>query len=245
MKFFRIVLYKVFGLKTYLRFVSKIYIKYINLGFGKSKYQELHHLKKIVKPDSVCLDIGANMGYYSYFMSKYSGQNGKVYAVEPVPLFAEIWSKNMWKFKGDRLVLFPFALGEKEIEIEMGMPSVNGVIHHGMTKVVSESDSSFEKTFKAEMKNPDKLFAEIEKLDFIKVDVEGYESQVFCNMLETIKKHSPLIQSELSGKENRMKSIELLNSIGYKPHYLQAEKFEIADQDKLDNYNGDFYFIKK
>ncbi len=245
MKFFRIILYKVFGLKTYLRFVSKIYIKYINLGFGKAKYQELHHLKNIIKQGDVCLDIGANMGYYSYFMSKLSGKEGKVYAVEPVPLFANIWSKNMKKFAGEKLVLFPFALGERESQIEMGMPSVNGVIHHGMTKVVTDGDSSFEKTFKAEMKNPDKLFSDIDRLDFIKVDVEGYESLVFANMLETIKKHSPLIQSELSGQENRVKSIEFLDGVGYQAHYLNVDKFEIADQSKLDNYTGDFYFIKK
>lgn len=245
MKFLRITFYKVFGLKTYLRFVSKVYINYIKLGFGKDKYQELYHLKNIIKQGDVCLDIGANMGYYSYFMSKLSGKNGKVYAVEPVPLFAQIWAKNMKRFLGENLVLFPFALGEKESQIEMGMPSVDGVIHHGMTKVVAEGDSSFEKTFKAEMKNPDRLFSDIERLDFIKVDVEGYESQVFANMQETIKKHSPLIQSELSGQENRIKSIELLNGIGYQAHYLKIDKFEIAEQEKLDNYKGDFYFIKK
>ena len=245
MRFIRILLYKTFGLKAYLKLVSSIYIKYINWGFGKTKYAELHYLKTLVKPGYICLDIGANMAYYSYFMAKYAGVTGKVYAVEPVPLFGEIWTMNMKNFMGDNLHLFPYALGEKEMEMEMGMPTVNGVVHHGMTRVISDKDTGYEKTFKANMKNPDKLFVNIAKIDFIKLDVEGYESQVFANMTETIEKHMPIIQSELSGADNRSACIKILDPIGYKPHVLRNNSLEFADGNIIKTHNGDFYFIKK
>ncbi|MDD4149846.1 MAG: hypothetical protein PHE33_07440, partial [Bacteroidales bacterium] len=62
MKIFRVILYKIFGLKVYLKIVSKLYIKYISCGFGKDKYPELHYLNSIIKPGFVCIDIGANLG---------------------------------------------------------------------------------------------------------------------------------------------------------------------------------------
>lgn len=243
MKFFKIVFYKIFGLKAYLKLVSKVYIKYIDNGFGKDKYPELHYLKSLIKPGFTCIDIGANLGYYSYFMVKLAGETGKVYAVEPVPLFAEIWKKNLKEYKSANLRLFPFAIGESEKLVEMGMPAVNGVVHHGMTRVISEEESGFEKKFSVQMKNPDILFQEIEKIDFIKVDVEGYESEVFYNMQETLRKHKPLIQSELSGAENRAKSLSILTKLGYKPHVLNNGDMFLADDKIIQNYSGDFYFF--
>jgi len=243
MKFFKLVFYKIFGLKAYLKLVSKVYIKYINNGFGKEKYPEIHYLKSIIKPGFTCIDIGANLGYYSYFMVKLAGKTGKVYAVEPIPLFSEIWKRNLQKLKTVNLKLFPFALGDSEKIVEMGMPAVDGVVHHGMTKVIDDEETNFEKKFSVEMKNPDILFENIEKVDFIKVDVEGYESEVFSNMIQTVIKHRPLIQSELSGVENRSKCISILAEIDYKPYILKNDELILADDNVVKDYNGDFYFL--
>lgn len=242
MKTIRKILYKILGLKQYLRIVSKLYLKYIDNGFGKDKYHEIHYLKTIIKQGFVCVDIGANLGYYSYFLAKYSGNEGKVYAVEPVPIFAQIWRKNLKKYISKRLVLYPYALGESEKIVEMGMPRVNGVVHHGMTKIIDNQETEFEKTFSVEMKNPDLLFEQIEKIDFIKIDVEGYENLVLDNMQKTIKKHKPLIQSELSGTENRNKCISILQNLGYNAFVLQNGELIPADQNLIENHNNDFYF---
>lgn len=212
------------------------------MGWGKSKYPELHFLKNVIKKGYNCIDIGANMGYYSYFLSKYSGTTGKIYAIEPVPLFCKIWEKNTSKSKFKNLTLFPFALGEKDSHVEMGTPMINGILHHGMTKVITENDSVFKTTFTVEMKNPENLFSEIQKIDFIKIDVEGYESIVVENMIETIKKHKPLIQSELSGRENRLHVIKTISDLGYSVNYLKDNHLELATPEIVNTYQNDFYF---
>ncbi len=242
LRLIRIILFKVLGVKLYLRLISSIYIKLIDLGWGKAKYPELHYLKNIIKPGYNCIDIGANMGYYSYFLSKYSGQTGKIFAIEPVPLFCKIWEKNTSKSRQNNLTLLPFALGEKESQAEMGTPIINGILHHGMTKVITKSDSLYNKTFTVEMKNPDNLFSSIEKIDFIKIDVEGYESIVVENMKETINKHKPLIQSELSGAGNRLNVIKIITDLGYSVNYLKDNHFEIATPEIIETYQNDFYF---
>ncbi|MDL2228427.1 FkbM family methyltransferase, partial [Odoribacter sp. OttesenSCG-928-L07] len=189
-----------------------------------------------------CIDIGANLGYYSYFMSKYVGNTGKVFAVEPIPNFAEIWKKNVAKTKIKNLYLFPFALGETNKTVKMGMPVIDGVLHHGMTKVISD-DSNYEKVFDVQMRNPKEVFGNLEKIDFIKVDIEGYESVVFEQLKEIISIHKPLIQSELGGIENRTKSIDILTNLSYKVCVLKDNNLiEISPSD-AGNYNQDFYFV--
>lgn len=238
----RKLLYKILGLKKYLRLISFIYIRLIKCGYAKKKYEELYFLRKIIKEGFTCIDIGANLGYYSYFLTKYAGNGGKIYAVEPIPLYGEILQKNV---KADNFRLFPYALGAENKSVEMGLPNINGRLHHGMTKIISEKNdnNNYEKKFQVEMKIPDELFDEIEKIDFIKIDIEGYESIAFENMKTILRKHKPLIQSELSGIENKRKAIEILSELGYKTKILKGNKLiDIATQ-HISDYNNDFYFV--
>jgi len=264
MKTIKYLLYKILGLKIYLKIVSYIYIKYMDWGFGKTKYTELHYLKNIIKPDFFCIDIGANLGYYSYFLSKLIGKDGKLIAIEPVPLFGKIWEKNIRRLKIKNAVLYPYALGAENKKVKMGMPVIKGNVHHGMTKIIEniniyqkkkftsirKNKNNIGKIFNVEMKIPDELFEKLKKLDFIKIDIEGYEYIALKNMKKTLRKHKPIIQAELSGKENRRKSIELLYYMSYNIYILKSNQlveiiYDETDNDEIDNYDGDFYFITK
>jgi len=190
----RSILLKSFGLEGYLAIVSDAYLRITNLGFLQNKYPELFFLKKIIKPGFVSIDIGANVGYYSTNISKLSGVTGKVLAIEPVPLFANVFKRNAHKFALKNITLHQTALGAENKKIEMGTPVIDGVFRHGLTHVLSaENDNTELETFEAEMKIPDELFANITQLDFIKCDVEGYEIYLFPHLLNTIKKFNPLI----------------------------------------------------
>lgn len=242
MKFIRKIIYSILGFKLYLKLVSKTYLKLILNGKLKKEYPEIHFLKNIVKAGDTVIDIGANLGYYSTVLSKIVKNEGTVYAVEPIPLFGEIWKKNVRLSKINNLVLFPFALGNSESIVQMGIPKKDGVIHHGMTKITSTAHEEYIRFYDVEMKNPDILFSEIKTINFIKCDVEGYEFNVFSSMIETIKKHKPLIQSELSGKENRSKVIELFESMGYCTYYLKNNQLLQATPSDKEILKQDFYF---
>ncbi|NOZ47511.1 MAG: FkbM family methyltransferase [Chlorobi bacterium] len=243
MKSLRKIIYTIFGLKGYLKLVSKIYLFFVHNGFLKKKYPELFYLKKIIKPGFYCIDIGANLGYYSTFLAKLVKNNGKVFAVEPVPLFAEIWEKNIHKYGLNNCELLNFALGSENKSVQMGMPEVNGIIHHGMTKIASSDDNKFAKYFDVEMKIPDELFYNLPKVDFIKCDVEGYESEVFKNLAKTIEKFKPVVQSELSGLENRTKVIQFFKGQNYQVKILQNDTLIEATNNIIANSSNDFYFL--
>ncbi|MDR0940903.1 MAG: FkbM family methyltransferase [Bacteroidales bacterium] len=236
----RTVLLKIFGLKTYLKIISSLYICGVSRNMWQSKYPELFYLDTILKPGDTCIDIGANLGYYSTRMARNIGKTGKVYAVEPIPLFGEIWKRNMRSFSNAELL--PFALGEHTDTVQMGIPIKDGRLHHGMTKITSSAQENYSKLFDVPMRNPDELFAHVEKLDFVKCDVEGYEFHVFSNFTETLTRLKPLVQSELSGTENRTKVIALFESLGYKTHILRNGNLQNISLAEALLVEQDFYF---
>ncbi|MFO7869531.1 MAG: FkbM family methyltransferase [Bacteroidales bacterium] len=243
MKIIRIILLQIVGLRRYLQLVSKLYICCISHGCWKKKYPELFFLDTVISKGNTCIDIGANLGYYSARMADLVGETGHVYAVEPIPLFGEIWKKNIQPHKKKHVQLLPYALGEEDSIVQMGMPEKNGRLHHGMTKIASIAQEKYVHFFNVEMRNPDALFADLSELHFIKCDVEGYESVVFENMTQTITQFRPLVQSELSGVENRHKVINLFHNMNYDCAVLRNNSLEIIPESEAMTLSQDFYFI--
>jgi FkbM family methyltransferase len=247
MKFARKVLVKILGLKGYLRLVSKTYIAIIGMGWMRKKYAELYFVKRIIKKDDTVLDIGANLGYYSFFMSVSAGKEGKLLAVEPIPLFADVWKKNMCSLKKHNIKLFNCALGKEEQEkVKMSIPIVNGVVRHGLTKVVEEGDANEAiMSFDVPMKIGDNLVESenISQLNFIKCDVEGYEQYVIPSLKDTIVKYQPLIQIELSGEDNRQNVVDYLVNLSYDIFILKDNFLHAIQKNDIFNFNQDFYFV--
>ncbi len=239
----RAFLLNILGLENYLSLVSDIYIRLIKIGMMKEKYPELFFLKKMVKSGFVCLDIGANVGYYSVFLSEFAGDNGKVFSVEPVSLFATVFKRNIKKFALNNITLHQTALGGENKIIQMGTPMIDGVFRHGLTKIVSENDQTNLHTYDVQMCVPDELFSSLERFDFMKCDVEGYEVFIMPHFVKTLSKFKPQIQMEISSEENRKQIFDILFPLGYSAFKLQNHSLQKMNLDEAIKYNaGDFYF---
>ena len=136
MKLVRKILVKILGFKGYLRLISRVYITMIRKGMKKDQYPEIHHLRNVLKPGMCVVDIGANLAYYSSVMSDMVGENGKVIAIEPIPLFAEVFKRNTKN--RNNIQLFVVALGSENKTVTMGIPVVNGLIRHGLSQIIDE-----------------------------------------------------------------------------------------------------------
>ncbi len=73
--------------------------------------------------------------------------------------------------------------------------------------------------FEVKMRRGSELFAGLERLDFIKCDVEGYETVVIPEMAPVIQKHLPVVLLETGGA-NRRPMIELFRQWGYAGYVL-------------------------
>lgn len=179
---------------------------------------------QFIKPGQTIIDIGANLGYYSVLFANRTGPTGKVFSVEPIELYRNVLQKNIRSFP--QVTVFPYALGEKEGSLKMGNPSQDKH-RHGLMRVLNEDEAAAAQ-YEVPVKNPADLFASIEKIDYIKCDIEGYEVPVIPAMKDLIAKHRPIMQIETEG-ENKKILMGLFKELGYKTFYAGREKLMVYE----------------
>ena len=233
-KLFHRILYRLLSLENYLRVVSRIFFLYRAFGLGRRgrALEYVYHLPQLVKKGDTVIDIGANLGYYTCPLADLVGEGGKVYAVEPVPVIFSVLKRNVGKRKN--VELLNYALGEEERAIEMANDSVAAVGYFGTGRnFVSEGELSKDAVrFTAQMRRGSELFKDVEKIDFIKCDIEGYERVVIPELRPLIERHHPTVLIETDG-DTRRDIIEMFTKMGYRAYMLEAGR-EVALDTKSD-----------
>ena len=244
----KLFLFKTLSFEHYLYALSKMYFLSYDLGLLKKYplYKYHYFLKSVIKNKETVIDIGANLGYFSIYFSRWVGAEGIVYAVEPVESVRKVLTKNAKKTKNIRII--PYALGEynKDIEIANTTRKSKGFIASGSNYVVDESkpvtDENIDK-FNAVMRKGSELFGGLAKIDFIKCDVEGYETNIIPEMEVLLKKHEPLMLIE-TRREKREYLQNYLSGIGFQGFVLENGKLypSITIKEKEED---DILFIPK
>ena len=175
---------------------------------GRRIYQ-YHHIDKcfdymLQRPRNIAIDIGAHIGFWSFYLCK---NFEMVHAFEPVKDFRDCFNLNV---KAKNIKLYDCALGKEDSFISMEIDQSNS----GKTHIKNQDTTN-----KIPIKKLDDF--NFTKIDFIKIDVEGYEEFVIQGGLETLKKNRPLIIIEQkSGSDRygleRYGAIKQLESIGAK-----------------------------
>ena len=224
-KLFHRLLYRLLPLGGYLRVVSRMFFIYRALGIGRHgrALEYNYHLPQLVGQGATAIDIGANLGYYTRPLSAIVGDAGHVYAVEPVPVIFEVLKRNVAGRKN--VTLLNYALGNEERTIEMANDSVAAAGYFGTGRnFVSDGELSGEAIkFSAEMRRGSELFADLERVDFIKCDIEGYERVVIPEMRAIIERHHPTVLIETDG-DTRHEIIEMFTQMGYCAYMLEGGK---------------------
>ena len=224
-KLFHRLLYRLLPLGGYLRVVSRMFFIYRALGIGRHgrALEYNYHLPQLVGQGATAIDIGANLGYYTRPLSAIVGDAGHVYAVEPVPVIFDVLKRNVAGRKN--VTLLNYALGSEERTIEMANDSVAAAGYFGTGRnFVSDGELSGEAIkFSAEMRRGSELFANLERVDFIKCDIEGYERVVIPEMRAIIERHHPTVLIETDG-DTRHEIIEMFTQMGYRAYMLEGGK---------------------
>jgi FkbM family methyltransferase len=144
----------------------------------------------VINPGDICVDLGANFGYYSLLLSDLSGKTGKTIAVEPNPYICELLKKtaiiNEWSFD-----VIEGAVSNKNGQAIL---TVENMYLGGGTIMSLDENLPDRSRLNVATYTLDFLVSEknLEKIDFIKMDCEGFEPFVLEGMNETIKKNPQL-----------------------------------------------------
>jgi FkbM family methyltransferase len=220
MKFIKKVLYLIFNERLYFRIISSFFFILYFPGLLKvsGKFRMHYFVRNLVRKGDTIIDIGANLGYYTSIFGRATGNDGMVWAVEPVPLYREILKRNTSRLSNIKIL--PFALGDRESHELMSIPG-NQKYRHGLMRIEKNAEDGGQ-SIRVEVKTPSQLFANLDKVDYIKCDIEGYEDRVIPGLMDIIKRDRPIIQIELH-PDNLALITDLLLKEGYNA-YLPVGK---------------------
>lgn len=145
------------------------------IHFGRAfEVAETVFLRRIVGPEAVCIDVGANVGYFTLLMAN-AAPRGMVHAFEPLPLNAALVAASAALNKCRNIRVNAAAVGETpgEIEFVEAVDSAYSSIFDTGRKAVGSR-------FKVPVVTLDTYLTEhgVGPVDIMKVDVEGAEAMV-------------------------------------------------------------------
>lgn len=168
------------------------YIEWTILSTGTYE-DEINKLIRIsLKQGDNALDIGGNIGLQSIRMSQCTGPEGKIYAFEPLIYLQEKFTRNILLNKAFNVTLLPYALSNQENEADFTISKNSW--NQGTFSLNNNNNQGADKQ-RVVIKVADNLpeIQNLNSLDLIKIDVEGFEFNVLLGLKQTLQKHKPRI----------------------------------------------------
>lgn len=169
--------------------VTKNYIDACIYYMGDYEPYLKTQFSKLIKHGDVILDVGANIGFHTMYFAELVGKQGKVFGFEPIPVNYHALQENLKLNKFSQIISVNKALGDINSSLNIHInenktnPGAFNLFESGIKNTVIEC-----------VKGDDFLKKNsITKVNFIKIDVEGYELEVLKGMMESIKSMKPTI----------------------------------------------------
>lgn len=145
---------------------------------------EIELLKKHIKQNDIVLDIGANIGFYATILSDIVGEKGLVHCFEPDSKNFEHLKKTTADFKN--IKINNKAVGPKTEKLKI-YTSKNLNVDHRTYK-----PEEYDKEIEIDAVSIDDHLAADPKVDFIKMDIQGFEIQAIQGMQTILDKNKDI-----------------------------------------------------
>jgi FkbM family methyltransferase len=177
---------------------------------------------KLIKRGDTVLDIGANLGILTLHFADLVGEYGRVHAFEPNPIVMHKLRSAVARKGTSNVNLNEIALGQEAGFITLKIPREN----HGEGSIVKwRSDPDVPGTDVALMRLDDYVSENrIDRIDFLKIDVEGAELEVFRGARMVLEKIQPniILFEHGSRRGGPTAAMQMLASFGYQ--FLSVSK---------------------
>ena len=201
---------------------SESMIRKLRNGYCYEK--EIALLQYLVSRGDICLDVGANFGQWTYWMSKQVGPLGKVIAVEPVPITVSVLRRVINRLKLSNVTICEKAVGDRNCQIGMRLGFYRDVFEKSYVARVIPNDQSNNVDIKVNMCTMSTILEsfDIGKINFIKCDIEGGEMPFFQGGIHVLEQNKPAIICEIEEKHTKEFGyhpddlFSLLKGLGYR-----------------------------
>jgi FkbM family methyltransferase len=227
-------------------------LQFIHRSFDTADFRAISQL---VRAGDIAFDVGANVGEYSVLLGRQCGAAGQVWAFEPVPDTYWRLRETLALNRCGNVTPVQAAVSDKSGTVRMNLfePQYSAWNTLGMPEMVTPEGErvSPAKSVDVASRTLDEFcrFEKIERINFLKVDVEGFEEAVFRGAAELLRGRRidcvcfEISQAPLKGANATSRSIfEALEAFGYSAYsFNEAEgSFHGPIQDTAE-YWANFY----
>jgi FkbM family methyltransferase len=159
------------------------------------------------KPGDVLLDIGANIGYVSsVFLANIPGS--RAICIEPQPGISDLLASNVAQF-GDRAGVLVLGLADRNGTLRFHLDPAN----RGASRIAAEGE------IEIEVRQAGAILEGMDRVDLIKIDVEGYEEPIFrsaAGALARLRPRAILFEDQTGAAAPKGAIGSILAGLGYR-----------------------------
>ncbi|APE38754.1 hypothetical protein BOX37_26430 [Nocardia mangyaensis] len=203
---------------------------------------EAAQLARLVAPGSVCIDIGAGYGLYSTLFAAAAGPDGRTLAIEANPRLTKRLHRLATVLRAPSLQPIGAAVSSASgVDTQLSVPYRNsmpvfgrafmlhGAAHHG-----PNSEFDRDRLIDLTTTTLDELTEEfgVNRIDVIKVDIEGAEYAMLCGAHAVLTRHRPLWMLEIEERHlakyghRAADVVDLMASHGYAMYRWRGDQWQ-------------------
>lgn len=241
-----------------MKLIESIKLLHRAYKYRKSDKGEITYIKSAIKKGDTVFDIGTHKAGYLYFILKQVGSQGKVVGFEPQTVLFKYLKRIKTLFQWKNVIIENLALSNKSGFQQLFFPAASAgkTSSPGATIVQHDNDREFSIIEEVAITTLDEYCNRHQLIpQFLKIDVEGNELNVFKGGTNILKQHKPKILVEIEarhiGQTQVIKTIQFLESLGYRGsiikgyEYIPTEQFTFEKFQDINNkkdYCNNFIF---
>jgi FkbM family methyltransferase len=183
--------------------------------YGEFSQAEVDLFEKFISDGMTVIDVGANIGCHTVNFARMVGSTGLVFAYEPQRLCYYCLCANVALNNLTNVYCLQNAVGREDGRIdvpELDYRCENNFGGISLGTITENCDKCSVKMIRLDDRK-------LNRIDFIKIDVEGMEGEVLSGAKETILKHRPFLYLENDRPENVSLLVKMVRSLNYEIYF--------------------------
>jgi len=202
--------------------------------FDPAEEPDLAIVGQLVRAGECAIDLGANVGVYTHFLSRHVGPDGQVLAVEPMPTTFEILRFGVERLGLANVTLRQCAVSDQAGRVTMQVPHyASGGENFYQARIVRDDAAAPDAGLRAESvetRTLDGLARDLAgEVTFVKCDVEGHELQALAGAGALLGRAGAAWLIEISGDPDVADSsadrlFRRMAEVGYRPYWYDGRE---------------------
>lgn len=186
--------------------------------YGEFSEGEIEVFDRYISPGHTVVEVGANIGAHTVYLSKRVGTQGSVIAIEPQRLVFQTLCANLAINNLTNVITYQAGAGSADGVITV--PNVDPNEPHNFGGVSLGGSEGY----LVPLMTIDSL--NMTHCNLLKLDVEGMEIEVIKGAIETIERCKPIMYIENDRRENSSELVKMINTLGYQLWWHQPPLFD-------------------